>query len=90
MRQQDAHILNCGDQVILDLLSPESPPMCAFEVVVVSGVGKTCFHPLAPLPRIVLPCAQTSSQRLPCPNAPALSSAEVGSELTIDTAVTLG
>jgi hypothetical protein len=35
-------------------------------------MSHACFHPLAQLPRIVPPCAQTSSQRLPCPNAPAL------------------
>ena len=44
MRQQDAHVLDRRDQVILDLLSPESPPTCAFEVMVVGGIGKTGFH----------------------------------------------
>ena len=44
MRQQDAHILDGGDQVILDLLSPETPPAGAFEVVVIGGIGKTRFH----------------------------------------------
>ncbi len=44
MGQQDAHILDRGDQVVLDLLSPEPPPACAFEVVIVSRISKTAFH----------------------------------------------
>src|SRR6266536_4142380 len=53
MRQQDAHILDGCDQVILDLLSPESPPTSAFKVMVVglhrqnslpSGVGAVCDY----------------------------------------------
>ena len=44
MRQQDAHVLDRRDQVILELLSPESPPTCAFKVMVVGGIGKTGFH----------------------------------------------
>src|SRR5207247_9008616 len=37
-----------------------------------SPLSYTTLFRSAPLPRIVPPCAQTSSQRLPCPNAPAL------------------
>ena len=44
MGQQDAHILDCCDQVVLDLLAPEPPPAGAFEVVVIGGIGKTRFH----------------------------------------------
>jgi hypothetical protein len=40
MRKQDAHILDGRDQVILDLLSPAR----AFEVMIVSRIGKTAFH----------------------------------------------
>ena len=54
VREQDAHILDGRDQVILDLLTPESPPVCAFEVVIVSRISKTTLHqmlrafPIAP------------------------------------------
>ena len=44
MRQQDAHVLDRRDQVILDLLAPEPPPAGAFEVVVISGIGKTALY----------------------------------------------
>ena len=44
MSQQDAHVLDCRDQVILDLLAPEPPPAGVFEVVVIGGIGKTRFH----------------------------------------------
>ena len=44
MCQQDAHVLNGSDQVILDLLSPESSPAGALEVMVVGGIGKTALH----------------------------------------------
>ena len=42
--EQDAHILDGRDQIILYLLSPESPPAGTFEVMVVGGIGKTRFH----------------------------------------------
>ena len=35
MREQDAHVLDRGDQVILDLLSPESSPTSTLEVMIV-------------------------------------------------------
>ncbi len=41
MSEQDAHILDRCDQIILDSLSPEPPPACAFEVMIVGRVGKT-------------------------------------------------
>jgi hypothetical protein len=44
VRKQDAHILDRCDQVILDLLSPKSPPTCAFEVMVVGCIGETAFN----------------------------------------------
>jgi hypothetical protein len=44
MRQQDAHVLDGSDQVILDLLSPESPPASALKVMVVSRISKALFH----------------------------------------------
>ena len=48
MGQQDVHILNRGDQVVLNLLSPEPPPAGAFEVMIVGGIGKTLLHQLLP------------------------------------------
>jgi hypothetical protein len=39
MSEQDAHVLDRRDQVILDLLSPA----CAFEMMVV-GISKTTLH----------------------------------------------
>jgi hypothetical protein len=42
--QQDAHILDRSDQVILDLLSPEPSPARSLEVVIVGGISKTTFH----------------------------------------------
>ena len=44
MGQQDAHVLDRRDQVILDLLPPEPPPARAFEVMIVGGIGKTALH----------------------------------------------
>ena len=44
MGQQDAHVLDGCDQVILDLLAPESSPASSLEVVIVGGIGKTHFH----------------------------------------------
>ena len=55
MRQQDAHVLDRRDQVILDLLAPEPPPARAFEVVVVGRIGKTAFHHMIPALAIA-PC----------------------------------
>jgi len=43
MGQQDAHVLDCHDQVILDLLAPEPPPAGAFEVVVIGGISKAAL-----------------------------------------------
>jgi hypothetical protein len=39
MRQEDAHVLDRCNQVILNLLSPEPAPACAFEVMIVSAAG---------------------------------------------------
>jgi hypothetical protein len=44
MGQQDAHVLDCRDQVILDLLSPESSPARPFEVMIIGGIGKASLH----------------------------------------------
>ena len=43
MREQDAHILDGRDQVILDLLTPEPPPARTFEVVIIGRIGKTAL-----------------------------------------------
>ena len=43
MREQDAHILDGRDQVILDLLTPEPPPARTFEVMIVGRIGKTAL-----------------------------------------------
>jgi len=45
---QDAHVLDGCDQVILDLLAPESPPTRALEVMVVGRIGKARFYELLP------------------------------------------
>ena len=44
MSEQDAHVLDRRDQVILDLLAPEPPPARAFEVMIIGGISKTGFH----------------------------------------------
>ena len=46
MGEQDAHVLDRGDQVILDLLPPEASPARPLEVVIVSRVGKALLHEL--------------------------------------------
>ena len=46
MCEQDAHVLDRGDQVILNLLAPESSPARALEVMIVGRVSKTLFHEL--------------------------------------------
>ena len=46
--QQDADVLDGCDQVILDLLPPESSPARTFEVMVISRIGKARFHELLP------------------------------------------
>jgi hypothetical protein len=46
MRQQDAHVLDRGNQVILNLLSPESSPARALEVMIIGRVSKALFHEL--------------------------------------------
>src|SRR5205809_3617147 len=43
VREQDAHILDGRDQVILDLLTPEPPPARTFEMMVVSRISKTAL-----------------------------------------------
>ena len=43
VREQDAHILDGCDQVILDLLSPEPPPTRTFEVVIIGRISKTAL-----------------------------------------------
>ena len=44
MPKQDAYILNGSDQIILDLLAPESAPSGTFEAVMIGRIGKTAFH----------------------------------------------
>ena len=44
--------LDGGDQVILNLLSPESSPARALEVMIVGRVGKALFHELLSAPSI--------------------------------------
>ena len=44
--QENAHVLDGGDQVILDLLAPEASPARAFEVMIVSRIGKALLHHL--------------------------------------------
>jgi hypothetical protein len=46
VREQDAHILDCRDQVTLNLLPPKPPPARTFEVMIIGGIGKTLFHQL--------------------------------------------
>jgi hypothetical protein len=41
--EQDAHILDGRDQVILDLLTPEPPPARTFEVVIIGRISKTAL-----------------------------------------------
>src|SRR5438128_11706483 len=41
---QDAHVLDRGDQVILNLLAQEPSPTRAFEVMIIGGISKTGFH----------------------------------------------
>src|SRR5438132_14268496 len=46
MGQQDAHILDRCDQVVLDLLAPEPPPAGAFDGIVLrtkTGISKIYF-----------------------------------------------
>ena len=52
--QQDAHVLDRGDQVILDLLAPEPAPARPLEVMVVGCVGKAAFHEMLPATAIPL------------------------------------
>ena len=62
MRQQNARVLDGGDQVILHLLSPESPPVGAFEMMVVGGIGKTRFHQVL-TPFAITACGEALSLR---------------------------
>ena len=48
MGQQDAHVLDGCDQVILDLLAPESSPAGALKVMIVGGIGKTALDQMLP------------------------------------------
>ena len=48
MGQQDVHVLDRCDQVILDLLAPKPSPACAFEVMIVGGISKASFHEMVP------------------------------------------
>ena len=43
MREQDAHILDGRDQVILELLTPEPPPARTLEVVIIGRISKTAL-----------------------------------------------
>jgi len=51
---QDAQVLDRGDQVILDLLAPESSPPRPLEVMVVGRIGKAGFHEMASSSAIAL------------------------------------
>jgi len=55
MGKEDSYILDRGDQVILNLLSPEPPPAGTFEVMIISRISKTALHqmmsPFAITPR---------------------------------------
>jgi len=53
-RQQDANVLDRGNQIILDLLSPQPTPAGAFEPVIVGGIGKTALQQILPPPAIPL------------------------------------
>src|SRR6476660_7053386 len=53
--QEDAHVLDRCNQVILNLLSPEPSPACAFEVMIVSRISKTAFYQMMS-PSAVQPC----------------------------------
>ena len=62
MGQQDAHILDRCDQVVLDLPAPEPPPAGAFEVVVIGSIGKTRFHQVL-TPFAITACGEALSLR---------------------------
>ena len=62
--QQDAHVLDRRDQVILDLLAPKPPPACPFEVVVVGGIGKALLHEL--LAALAIPSRPAAVGLLSC------------------------
>ena len=52
MSEQDAHVLDRRDQVILDLLSPEPSPARTFEVVIVGRISKTALDQVLAPPAI--------------------------------------
>jgi len=52
--QQDAHVLDRGDQVILNLLSPEPSPTRSFEVMIVGRIGKATFREMLPAAAVAL------------------------------------
>ncbi len=62
MGKQDAHVLDRGDQVILDLLPPEPSPARPFEVMVIGRIGKAAFHEMLPAAPIAL---RSATVRLP-------------------------
>jgi hypothetical protein len=64
MRQQDAQVLDRGDQVILNLLAPESSPASALEVMIVGRVSKALFHEL--LPALSIPSRGATMGLFPC------------------------
>ncbi len=45
---KDGDVLHGGDEVILDLLAPETAPAGALEVVQVGAAGEATFHQMAP------------------------------------------
>ena len=46
MGEEDAQVLDGGDQIILDLLPPEPSPARPFEVMIVGRISKTSLHEL--------------------------------------------
>jgi hypothetical protein len=41
---QDAEVLAGSDKVVLNLLTPQTTPSCAFETMRIGGVSETAFH----------------------------------------------
>jgi len=62
MGEQDAHVLDRSDQVILDLLPPKPSPAGSFKVMIVGRVGKAAFHEMLPAAAIPL---RRATVRLP-------------------------
>lgn len=60
--EEDAQVLDGGDEIILDLLAPEPPPPGTLEVMVIGGIGKALLHELlAPLAIASGPCSHNSA-----------------------------